>query len=123
MTKSVKAPRPVKAPSFLDALLPIVALILLVGASVALFGLEAVNGPLQVAIILSTMLTAIIILKNGHSWEAISESGQWVTLLRFEWEWGGLSRICSINWVVTSPRLSGMGLPSSRKSIRSRSAS
>ncbi|VTR50458.1 Na+/H+ antiporter NhaC [Serratia fonticola] len=51
-------------------------MILLVGSSVALFGLEAVNGPLQVAIILSTMITAMVILKNGHSWEEVSESGR-----------------------------------------------
>ncbi len=76
MSKSAKTPRPVKAPSYLDALLPIVTLILLVGSSVALFGLEAVNGPLQVAIILSTMITAMVILKNGHSWEEVSESGR-----------------------------------------------
>lgn len=76
MSKSAKTPRPVKAPSYLDALLPIVTLILLVGSSVALFGLEAVNGPLQVAIIISTMITAMVILKNGHSWEEVSESGR-----------------------------------------------
>ncbi|CAI2488841.1 Malate-2H(+)/Na(+)-lactate antiporter [Serratia fonticola] len=76
MSKPAKTPRPVKAPSYLDALLPIVTLILLVGSSVALFGLEAVNGPLQVAIILSTMITAMVILKNGHSWEEVSESGR-----------------------------------------------
>lgn len=71
-----KSPRTIKAPSYLDALIPIVSLIVLVGASVALFGLNAVNGPLQVAIIISTMITSIIILKNGHSWDAISESGR-----------------------------------------------
>ncbi|ATM95580.1 Na+/H+ antiporter NhaC [Yersinia frederiksenii] len=71
-----KSPRAIKAPSYLDALIPVVSLIVLVGSSVALFGLNAVNGPLQVAIIISTMITSIIILKNGHSWEAISESGR-----------------------------------------------
>lgn len=71
-----KPPRTIKAPSYLDALIPVVSLIALVGASVALFGLNAVNGPLQVAIIISTMITSMVILKNGHSWEAISESGR-----------------------------------------------
>ncbi|NCG53162.1 Na+/H+ antiporter NhaC [Serratia fonticola] len=66
----------VKPPSYLDAVIPIMTLIVLVGSSVALFGLDAVNGPLQVAIILSTMVSAIIILKNGHSWEEVSESGR-----------------------------------------------
>lgn len=71
-----KSSRTIKAPSYLDALTPIVTLIVLVGTSVALFGLNAVNGPLQVAIIVSTMITSIIILKNGHSWDEISESGR-----------------------------------------------
>lgn len=67
---------PAKAPSYLDALLPLLSLIGLVGASVALFGLSAVNGPIQLAIILSSMVTAIILLKNGHTWEQISEVGR-----------------------------------------------
>ncbi|KEY59832.1 Na+/H+ antiporter NhaC family protein [Serratia sp. DD3] len=76
MSIKTKAPRPIKAPSYLDAILPIVTLIVLVGASVALFGLDAVNGPLQVAIILSSMIASMIILKNGHSWEELAESGR-----------------------------------------------
>lgn len=76
MSIKTKAPRPIKAPSYLDAILPIVTLIVLVGASVALFGLDAVKGPLQVAIILSSMIASMIILKNGHSWEELAESGR-----------------------------------------------
>ncbi|WON78619.1 Na+/H+ antiporter NhaC family protein [Serratia sp. UGAL515B_01] len=76
MALNNKKMRTVKAPSYLDAMIPIVTLIVLVGASVAIFGLNAVNGPLQVGVILSTMVTSIIILKNGHSWEEISESGR-----------------------------------------------
>ncbi|AHG22460.1 sodium:proton antiporter [Chania multitudinisentens RB-25] len=68
--------RKVKTPSYLDAMIPVFTLIILVGSSVALFGLDAVNGPLQVAIILSTMITAVVILKNGHTWEEVSESGR-----------------------------------------------
>lgn len=76
MVNDPKSPRTIKAPSYFDALLPVVTLIVLVGASVTLFGLDAVNGPLQVAIILSTMITSMVILKNGHTWEDISESGR-----------------------------------------------
>lgn len=71
-----KTPRTVKAPSYFDALIPVFTLIILVGSSVALFGLDAVNGPLQVAIIISTMVTAVIVLKNGHTWDEVSESGR-----------------------------------------------
>lgn len=76
MALNNKKTRTVKAPSYLDAIFPIFTLIVLVGASVTIFGLDAVNGPLQVGIILSTMITSMIILKNGHTWEEISESGR-----------------------------------------------
>lgn len=76
MTLDPQPPRAIKAPSYCDAFIAIVTLIVSVGASVALFGLDAVNGPLQVAIILSTMVTTLVVLKNGHSWEEIAESGR-----------------------------------------------
>jgi NhaC family Na+:H+ antiporter len=43
---------------------------------VALFGLSAMNGPVQVAMMLSAMVASIIILKNGHSWAAIEEASR-----------------------------------------------
>lgn len=73
MVSDPTSPRTIKEPSYFDALFPVVTLIVLVVASVALFGLDAVNGPLHVAIILSTMITSIVIVKNGHSWEEIME--------------------------------------------------
>ena len=69
-------PRQAKPPSYLDAAIPLIVLVLLVGASVALFGLAAVDGPMQVAMILATMVAVAIILKNGHAWEEIAQSGQ-----------------------------------------------
>lgn len=66
---------PVKEPSFLDAILPLLLLIVLIGGSVFLFGLDAVDGPVQVALLLSTMTAALIILKNGHPWGEISSAG------------------------------------------------
>lgn len=71
-----EARRKVKPPSYVDAALPLVILVLLVGASVALFGLDAINGPMQVAMILATMSAVAIILKNGHSWDEVSAAGQ-----------------------------------------------
>lgn len=65
-----------REPSYLDAALPLAALIVLVGSAMALFGLAAMDGPLQVALILSAMVTALILLKNGHSWEEIAEAGR-----------------------------------------------
>ncbi len=67
--------RPVKEPSLLDVLIPLVTLIVLIAGSVYLFGLDAITGPTQVALILSTMVAALVILKNGHPWSEISASG------------------------------------------------
>ena len=68
--------RPIKEPSYFDAIAPLVVLALLIGGAVYLFGLSAMDGPLQVAIILSAMFTSFIVLKNGHSWEAVAEAGR-----------------------------------------------
>jgi NhaC family Na+:H+ antiporter len=42
---------------------------------VFLFGLGAIDGPVQVALLFSTMTAALVLLKNGHSWEEISGAG------------------------------------------------
>jgi Na+:H+ antiporter, NhaC family len=68
--------RRVKEPSFADAIIPGVTLIALIAGAVFMFGLEALDGPVQVALILSATVVALIILKNGHSWDDIVKSGQ-----------------------------------------------
>ena len=75
MTAST-TPRVAKAPSYFDAAVPLIVLIVLVGASVALFGLSAIDGPMQVAMILATLVAVAVIMKNGHPWEEIAQSGQ-----------------------------------------------
>ena len=69
-------PRGIKEPSYADAIIPAVTLIVLIAGAVFLFGLDALDGPIQVALILSAMLVALILLKNGHSWDDISKSRQ-----------------------------------------------
>lgn len=68
-------PRPIRQPSLFDVLLPLLVLILSIGGAVSLFGLAAIDGPVQVALLVSTMTAALVILKNGHPWEEISASG------------------------------------------------
>jgi len=68
--------RPIKEPSYADAIIPLVTLTILIGGSVFLFGTAALNGPLQVALILSSVLAALIILKNGHTWDEIAKVEQ-----------------------------------------------
>jgi Na+:H+ antiporter, NhaC family len=64
VTDADRAPR---APSLLDALLPVVVLIVLIALTIWLFGIDATNGPLQVALLLSAAFAALIAFKNGYS--------------------------------------------------------
>jgi len=59
----------IKPPTFVDALIPVLALVILLGGAIFLFGDEATGGPTQVALILCTMIAGLIGLKNGHHWE------------------------------------------------------
>jgi NhaC family Na+:H+ antiporter len=64
-------PRP---PSLLDALLPIVVLIGLLSLTIALFGIDATNGPLQVALFLSAAFASLIAFKNGYTVAAVADA-------------------------------------------------
>src|SRR4051812_14165476 len=66
----------VRPPSMADAIIPLAALALLIGSSVALFGLDALDGPIQVALVLCCAVAALIALKNGHHWLAVQEAGR-----------------------------------------------
>ncbi len=72
----MSSPRQIRPPSYFDAIAPLVILAVLVTGAVYLFGLKAMDGPLQVAIILAAMLVALIVLKNGHSWDDVAEAGR-----------------------------------------------
>ncbi|HEY7270948.1 MAG TPA: Na+/H+ antiporter NhaC family protein [Dehalococcoidia bacterium] len=63
----------VREPSIVDAVIPVVVLILLIGMSLALFGTAATDGPLQVALLLSAAVAALVARKNGHQYFVISE--------------------------------------------------
>ena len=73
---STEQERAVRDPSLLDAIVPLVTLVLLIGGSLALFGLDALDGPIQVALVLCAMIAALIVLKNGHPWEDVQAAGQ-----------------------------------------------
>jgi NhaC family Na+:H+ antiporter len=64
----------VRAPSLVDALIPIGTLIVLIGGSLLLFGLDALDGPIQVALILCSMVAALVALKNGYAWEDVQRA-------------------------------------------------
>jgi NhaC family Na+:H+ antiporter len=65
---------PGRPPSLADALIPVGALIILIAVSIYLFGVDAANGPLQVALLLSAAIAALVAAKNGHEYFRISEA-------------------------------------------------
>jgi Na+:H+ antiporter, NhaC family len=66
--------RPPRPPSLFDALLPIVVLIGLLALTIAFFGIDATNGPLQVALLLSAAFASLIAFKNGYTVAAIRDA-------------------------------------------------
>src|SRR5215467_8684519 len=76
MDDETAAPRRVKEPSYADAIIPLVTLAVLIGGSVFLFGTAAIDGPLQVALIFSSVVAGLIVIKNGHSWDDINKAEQ-----------------------------------------------
>ncbi|MFE9747783.1 Na+/H+ antiporter NhaC [Saccharothrix saharensis] len=68
--------RHVRTPSLVDATVPLVALVVLIGGSLALFGLDALDGPIQVALVLCAMVAALVALKNGHHWDEVQAASQ-----------------------------------------------
>jgi NhaC family Na+:H+ antiporter len=65
---------PPRAPSLLDALIPVVALIVLLGLTVAIFGTDATGGPLQVALLTSAVVAGLVAFKNGYTAAHVREA-------------------------------------------------
>ena len=63
----------IREPSLLDALIPLIFMIALLATSIVLFGIDAALGPLQVALLMSAVVAAVVAHKNGHSWERLGE--------------------------------------------------
>ncbi len=66
-----RGPRP---PTMLDAALPIVVLILLLALTIYLFGIDATNGPLQVALLLSAAFASLMAFKNGFTVAGVADA-------------------------------------------------
>jgi Na+:H+ antiporter, NhaC family len=64
-------PRP---PTLLDAVLPIVVLIGLLVFTIVLFGTDATNGPLQVALLISAAFASLIAFKNRFTVAAVADA-------------------------------------------------
>ena len=63
-----------KQASLLDALVPIIVLLVLLVCSVQMYGNDSSYGPNQIALLFVTGITLIIALKNGHQWPALEQS-------------------------------------------------
>jgi NhaC family Na+:H+ antiporter len=57
-----------KAPSLIDALIPIAALVVMLATSVYLFGDVSSGGPNQIVLTLGAAIASIIGVKNGYEW-------------------------------------------------------
>jgi hypothetical protein len=75
MSSSVDSGRRPRPPTLLDALLPVVVLIGLIALTIALFGVGATDGPLQVALLLSAAFASLIALKNGYIAALLATAG------------------------------------------------
>ncbi|MFT5755644.1 MAG: NhaC family Na+:H+ antiporter [Alteromonadaceae bacterium] len=63
-----------KEPSFLDAIIPLIALIAMLAASVSFFADNSSFGPNQIALLLAMGIACIIGLKNGYTWGSIEKA-------------------------------------------------
>lgn len=63
-----------QAPSLLDALIPLLALIVMLTASVSFFADNSSYGPNQIALLLAMGIAILIGLKNGYAWKSIEKA-------------------------------------------------
>ncbi len=63
-----------KAASMLDAITPLLALVIMLTASVQLFGNNSSYGPNQIALLLAMGIAILIGLKNKHTWVSIEKA-------------------------------------------------
>jgi NhaC family Na+:H+ antiporter len=68
--------RTVKEPTVLTAVVPLVILILLIFGSLLIFGLDALDGPIQVALVLACVCVELVALWLGYRWTEIEEVGR-----------------------------------------------
>ncbi len=66
----------VEQQSLLDGLVPLVALPMLFASALALFGLDALDGPIQVALLVCCGVAALIAMKNGRPFSKVQEAGR-----------------------------------------------
>ncbi len=63
-----------KEPTLVDALIPVVSLILMLFLSVKLFGSDSSSGPNQIVLTLGAAIAAIVAIQNGHRWSDLLDA-------------------------------------------------
>lgn len=63
-----------RKPSLLDALIPVIFLVVSLAAAIYLYGDNSISGPVQVSLILTAAIAGLIGIKNGHSVASISKA-------------------------------------------------
>jgi NhaC family Na+:H+ antiporter len=63
-----------RAPSFIEALLPVIVLIVLIALTIALFGISATDGPLQVALLLGAAFASLVAMRLGYASATIADA-------------------------------------------------
>lgn len=63
----------IRTPSYLQAITPLIALIVMLVTSVVLFGDDSSYGPNQIALLIAAAIGALIALRNGCRWEQIQD--------------------------------------------------
>jgi NhaC family Na+:H+ antiporter len=66
-----RRPRP---PTLVDAIAPVVVLILLIVLTIVLFGVDSASGPLQIALMTSAVFAGLVAFKNGYSVAAVRDA-------------------------------------------------
>lgn len=63
----------IKKPSYLQAAIPLLALIVMLASSVYIFGEDSSYGPNQIALLVAAGIACVIAFANGYHWEQIEE--------------------------------------------------
>ena len=74
MTEPAPTPELKREPTLIEALLPIIVLIALIGLTIVMFGVDAANGPLQVALILAAAFAGLMAMRLGYSVAVVREA-------------------------------------------------
>ena len=64
----------IRSPSLVDALIPVVSLIVMLGLSVYLFGSDSSYGPNQIVLTIGAAIAAIVAIRNGHRWKDVQKA-------------------------------------------------